>query len=50
MQNSEPGSSVNIATDHGLDGTGSKASGDEIFCLSRPALGPHQASPKMINK
>ena len=34
------GSSVGIATDYGLDGPGSNAGGDEIFRLSRPALGP----------
>jgi len=37
-----PGSSVGIATDYGLDGSGSNADGDEIFRLSRPALGPTQ--------
>jgi hypothetical protein len=35
-----PGSSVGIATDYGLDGPGSNPHGDEIFHLSRPALGP----------
>jgi len=35
-----PGSSVGIATDCGLDGPGSNPGGDEIFRLSRPALGP----------
>jgi len=35
-----PGSSVGIATEYGLDGPGSNAGGDEIFHLSRPALGP----------
>jgi len=34
------GSSVGIATDYGLDGPGSIPGGDEIFCPSRPALGP----------
>jgi len=34
------GSSVGIATDHGLDGPGSNPVGDEIFCPYRPALGP----------
>ena len=34
--------SVGIATDYGLDGPGSNLGGDEIFCLSRPALGPTQ--------
>jgi len=37
-----PGSSVGIATDYGLDGSGSNPGGDEIFRLSRPALGPSQ--------
>ena len=35
-----PGSSVGTATDYGLDGPGSNPGGDEIFCSSRPALGP----------
>jgi len=34
-----PGSSVGIATDHGLEGPGSNPGGDEIFRPSRPALG-----------
>jgi len=38
----EPGSSVGIATDYGLDGPGSNPGGDEIFHLSRPNLGPTQ--------
>ena len=37
-----PGSSVGIATDYGLDGSGSNPGGDEIFRHSRPALGPTQ--------
>ena len=37
-----PGSSVGIVTDYGLDGPGSNPVGDEIFCPSRPALGPTQ--------
>jgi len=41
-----PGSSVGIATDYGLDGLGSNPGGDEIFCLSRPALGPTQPPVK----
>ena len=36
------GSSVGIAADYGLDGLGSNPGGDEIFCPSRPALGPAQ--------
>ena len=38
--NSGPGSSAGITTDYGLDGPGSNPGGDEIFCPSRPALGP----------
>jgi len=37
-----PGSSVGIATDHGLGGPGSNPCGDEIFYPSRPALWPTQ--------
>ena len=37
-----PGSSVDIATDYGLDGPGSNPGGDEIFRPFRPALGPTQ--------
>jgi len=37
-----PDSSVGIATDYGLDGPRSNPGGDEIFRLSRPALGPTQ--------
>ena len=37
-----PGSSVGIATDYGLDGSGSNPGRDEIFRPSRPALGPTQ--------
>ena len=43
-----PGSSVGIATDYGLDGPGSNPGGDEIFCLSRPALGPTQPPVKWV--
>ena len=35
-----PGSSAGIATDYGFDGPGSNPGGDEIFRLSRTALGP----------
>jgi len=35
-----PGSSAGIATDYGLDGSVSNALGNEIFRLSRLALGP----------
>jgi len=41
-----PGSSVGITTDYELDGPGSNPGGDEIFCSSRPALGPTQALVK----
>ena len=41
-----PGSSVSIATDYRLDGPGSNPVGDEIFCPSRPALGPTQPPVK----
>ena len=37
-----PGSSVGIATDYGLELSGSNPGGDEIFRPSRPALGPTQ--------
>jgi len=37
-----PSSSVGIATDYRVDGLGSTSCGDEIFCLSRPNLGPSQ--------
>jgi len=35
-----PGSSVGIANGYRLEGPGSNPGGDEIFRLSRPALGP----------
>ena len=37
-----PGSSVGIVTYYGLDGPGANPGEDEIFCPSRPALGPTQ--------
>jgi hypothetical protein len=37
-----PGSPVGIATDYGLDCSGSNPGGDEIFRQSRPNLGPTQ--------
>ena len=42
------GSSVGIGTDYGLEGPGSNPCGDEIFCPSRPALGPTQPSVKSV--
>jgi len=42
------GSSVGIATDYRLDGPGSNPCVDEIFCPSRPALGPTQPPPKLV--
>ena len=43
-----PGSSVGIATDYELDGPGSYPGGDEIFRLTRPALGPAQPPVKWV--
>jgi len=43
-----PGSSVGIAADYGLDGPGSNPGGDEIFRPSRPALGPTQPSVQWV--
>ena len=43
-----PGSSVSVATDYRLDSPGSNPSGDEIFRLSRPALGPTQSPVKLV--
>jgi len=39
--------SVGIAIDYGLEGPGSNPGGDEIFRLSRPALGSTQSPVKM---
>jgi len=44
----EPGSSVGIETDYGLDGPGSNPGGDEIFRPPRPALGPTQPPVKWV--
>ena len=43
-----PGSSVGIETDYMLHGPGSNPGGDEIFRLSRPALGPTQPPVKWV--
>ena len=43
-----PGSSVVIATSYGLDGPGSNPGGDDIFCLSRSALGSTQPPVKWV--
>jgi len=45
---SGPCSSVSIASDCGLDGSGSNTCGDEIFLPSRPTLGPTQPPVKWI--
>ena len=42
------GSLVGIATDYGLDVLGSNPGGDEIFHLSRLALGPTQSPVKWV--
>ena len=44
-----PCSSVFIATDYELDNPGSKPSEDEIFCPSRPALGPTQLPVQWVS-
>ena len=44
----EPGSSVGIATDYGLDAPGSNPGEDENFRPSRPALGPTQLPVKLV--
>jgi len=44
-----PGSSVDIATElRAVNGPGSNPGGDEIFRLSRPALGPTQPTLKWV--
>ena len=42
------GVSVGIETDYELEGPGSNPGGDEIFRLSRPALGPNQPPVKWV--
>ena len=46
--NGGPGSSVDIATDYGLDGPGSNPGGDEIFLPSRPTLGSTLSPVKWV--
>jgi hypothetical protein len=44
-----PGSSVGIATDYGLDGTGIESRwGRDYSLMSRPALGPTQPPVKWV--
>ena len=45
----ELGSSVGIATDYRLDGPGSNPGGDEVFRLSRLALGPTQPPVQWVS-
>ena len=45
---SGPGSSVGIATDYGLGGSGSNPGGDEFFRPYRPTPGPTQLSIKLV--
>jgi len=45
---SGPGSSDSIAADYGLDGPRLNPGGDEIFCPSRPAMGPTQPPVKWV--
>ena len=45
-----PGSSVDVATSYRLDSPGSNPGGDEIFCLSRPALGPTQPPVQWVHR
>ena len=47
-KNCGAGSSLGIATDYRLDGLGSNPGGFEIFCPSRPALGPTQPRVQLI--
>jgi len=44
----EPGNSVGIATDYGLDGRVSNPGEIEIFSPSRPALRPTQPPVKLV--
>jgi len=44
-----PGSSVNIATDYGLDCPGTNLVGDEIFRPSRLAMGPTLTPVKLVS-
>ena len=43
-----PSSSVDVATDYGLEGPGSNPDGEEIFRPSRPTLRPTQPPVKWV--
>ena len=46
--NRGPGSSVDIATDYGMEGPVSNPGGDEIFPPSRPVLEPTKSPVKWV--
>ena len=49
LESSGPGSSVGKATDYGLDGAVIESRWGEIFCPSRPALGPTQPPVQWVS-